>query len=351
MEQVVFRDVNSQGFECEIVEQDDHYQLKVEGQRGKWRAAYFNKDEHALDAVVTMIRRYGHPIGNVNGFLFIDKTAGVRTHVTTLGRVMYAAYHRKRTDTVKNVCVRYVDGDVCNLRRNNLRRNEEVKRKKINGKECILIRRTQSDGSMRVAVVNYEPELYRILDSCGWSYEDSKKCFYTGGSSRRGRFKLPFVVWAYYTQGLTLKNWREKCSELQRMFAEKNLSIDHKKCCGHVIGKWDCRIENLQAMERTVNRNKGTCTQVIPKNCMYIPTVDGAICGRVDTSAHTMDVYRMTNDPTAEEIQQLRHFCKTGELTEETNYTTIDLSDAEAIEITLAAYAESKFYQEVYSLC
>lgn len=354
---IVFQQKNRMGYICQVIEHDDCYELQAQGRGGSWESAWFDKDKRVLDVVTAAIKRYGKPNYWSHGFVFVEQRHGFWKHQCMLTKVVYAAYHQLELDALAGASIRCLDENHCNLRCDNLTlfcvssgTNTTQRRITLCGKDYILLESTNANGKSGFAVTNYSPELFQILSECRWRCHDEDRVprvDFGGGE----QYRLPLLVWSYFNCGLTATDWREQYEKIRQNYWKKDITIDHKQDSSAQCRKWDNRIENLQAIPRSLNSSKRNCTKNIPDGCFYIPTTEGAICSRIDTSAHTMDVYRMTNDPTMEEIQQLRHFCKTGELSEETNYATIDLSDAEAIEITLAAYAESKLYQEVYSLC
>ena len=219
------------------------------------------------------------------------------------------------------------------------------------GEVCEAIRHIMTNGVVKYSVTNYEAELFEILNSCSWWYKERDQGFEASLGCHQERYAFPFVVWAYHRHGLTFEGWRQQCQELSKLFREENLSIDHKQVTGELVGKWDCRIENLQAIRQGLNSAKRDCTKVLQENCFYIPTTEGALYGRYNVETSTVDVCEMNNDPDMEEIKQLRHFCKNGKMAEGTKYTTYAWNEKEAIETITAAYEATKFYQEVYAVC
>jgi len=351
MENVVFKSKSTKNYALEIVERDDDYELRIEGRNDVWRYAWFSKDSNALRTLIATIREYGHPRHYETGFVFVGEQDGKKGYQNTLGRVMYAAYHRKKASAALYTCIHFKDGNVYNLRRDNLVRSGGAKTVTINNEKYILVKQTQTDGGVRMAITNYTSELFEILDSCTWYYDGHKKSFYTGTTRYRGRFNLPFVVWAYFQRGLTPENWKEEYAKFKQEFQKEDLTIDHKKVVGRVIGKWDCRIENLQALRRELNSAKNSCTKLLGPNCFYIPTSGGAVYGRYDVENGTVDVCKMSNTPDKEEIRQLRYFCKNSKMADGAKYITCAWGDEETIEIMTTAYREAKFYQEVYAIC
>ena len=345
---VVFQSCNQLHLGCEIVDRGNHYELRVQGLKNKWRSAYFDKFEPALDAVVKMIERFGNPRYRDTGFIFYDRKNRRWIHNSTLSRVIYNAYYRNKTgEDERNVT--HLDGNPFNLRRKNLRRRLVVKTLKINGGRYILLKYTTKKGDTRYAITEYNSELLKIIQSRCWCYEELKQVFTTQIDGEL--YPLHLLVWAFHERGLTYDNWKEGLYKVKRELRSAGLTIDHKKSSGLAIGKFDNRYINLQALPAILNSNKGQCTRRLPENCFYVPRPDGAWYGKMDTEDRSVAVCRMINNPDEKAVSNLRFFCKTGEFNEDVEYTVLDWNDGEAKETMMAAYAETKFTMEVYNLC
>lgn len=349
MNKVVFRNENQGHYVCEIVERDDCYELMAQGRKGVWHKAIFSKDAYALAMLEEAIRKWGNPKYYQKGFVFYSGK-GRQQYESRLAQVLYVAYHRSTRDVLNGKNLQFKDGDAFNLRKDNLLLMCKVQIVTLNGTEYIMVKQVKKDGKIRCAITNYSRSLYEILNSCDWNYEESNRCF---RANRKGacRYRLSFVVWAYNKYSITPDNWMQRCQEIRQDFGKYNLSIDHKKVTGQSIGKWDNRAENLQAIPIGDNALKSSCTMFLPENCFYIPTLDGAVYGKIDMTDGVLVLSRMDNDPGKEEIKQLRNFCKTGEVAEGSKCSTIALNSKEAVEVLVAAYNEAKFHEEVYNVC
>lgn len=349
LDKVVFRNENQNHYVCEIVERDEYYELRTQGRKGIWHKAILSKDAHALEKLKEAIRKWGNPKYYKQGFVFYSGRCS-RQYESTLAQVLYVAYHCEKRDVINGKNLRFKDGDAFNLRDDNLILTRRVQTVTINGSKYIMIKQERKDGKIRCAITNYSKSLYEILNSCDWHYKESNKCFLVNRKNSY-RYRLPFVIWAYTQYRITPENWLQRCQEIRQDFCEHNLSIDHKKVTGQIVGKWDCRMENLQAIPHRLNTIKSSCTMCLLKDCFYIPTIDGAVYGKIYMEDGVLVLSHMDNDPGKDKIQQLRYFCKNGVMAEHSNYSTIALNSKEALDILMAAYNEAKFHEEVYNVC
>ena len=349
---VVFRHENKNHRACEIISLDDEYMIRLEGRGGREYFAYFDKNERALEAVKKNLRLYGTIECRPSGFVFTKIEQRAHKSSCRLGQVLYSVYHPQEVrENIKRI--RYVNGDQTNLRSWNLRLDQSTKVEivALNSREHIWVSAVTRAGDFRFAVTDYDAELFSILDNQYIYFDDSKRMFYVGGFYNGGsktKYPLSYLVIARSVYGATLEDWREQAEKLrQSLHKDEEMSVDHKKATGAQFGRWDNRKRNLQIISRTLNSSKGGCTKTLCDNCFYIPTETGALYGRHNDAAGMTEVREMTNNPTAAEIDDLRHFCRTGKWNDGEEYNSYPLGSKKSVDVIIQELSETRFYQEV----
>lgn len=347
---VVYRHENKNHRACEIISLDDEYMLRVEGRKnsGKVYFAYFDKNERALEAVKECLQQYSGLEMRPNGLLFVKYENCALTKFRYLSQVLYGAYNPlTKPEDIKKVY--YLNGDHTNLRSWNLRMHESTKVEIVDlcGCEYIKISYTTKKGESWFAITDYDHDLFEILRSDYLSYMKNKGMFFLGKWQTQ-RFQLSQVVVAHKLYESTVRDWKEKTMKFRNdIHKDVELSVDHKKANSTHFGKWDNRYKNLQVITATLNASKGSWTKKLPANCFYIPTETGALYGRHNDAAGVTEVREMTNDPTAAEIDDLRHFCRTGTWNEGEQYNSYALGSKESMDVIIQELSETKFYMEV----
>lgn len=348
METVVYRHENKNHRACEIISLDDEYMIRLEGRGGREYFAYFDKNERALEAVKEHLQKYSGLEWHKHGFAFMKYEKGQKPRFRPLVHVLYAAYNpRMKNEDIKKV--RYLDGDRSNLRCWNLwhQENAQVEIVDLHGQEYILISYKNRRGELFFAVTDYGCALFEILSSEYLSYQRHNGMFYVGMWQQR-QFPITHVVMAHKLYGLTLDDWQEKVAKFRdSLHGGEEMSVDHKKATGALFGRWDNRCKNLQVLSRARNASKGGWTQKLPANCFYIPTEAGALYGRHNDVTGMTEVREMTNAPTATEIDDLRHFCRTGTWNDGEPYNSYPLGSKESMDVIIKELSETRFYQEV----
>ncbi len=341
-ENAIWKRVSFQNNEYGIYECDKHYEL-----RAKCGTFQFDKNKRVLNSLLALLALYRNPMITTMHKIPILRSSeatenGSRiNYICQLPRFFYAIYHQIPIEALDHIKVRFLDGHHNNLRKSNLFiRSNFVKSCVLRGKRYIVLHDPRYKNAL--SFTEYKHSLFHLLKAIPLRYNRKDHNFM--GTVDEKPYLLHQVIWAYYHNDVTYDSLVET---IKNLYDGNSFSIDHKYSPVQGNPRFDNRILNLQFIDAGDNKSKHDWTMKIGERSFYFPTLNGEIYGSYSEDEQRITYHVGNGVPSSENIQALKEFCKTGNIHEGVERTTLPITDPKAQEIIAAIEHDAALYQEV----